>query len=83
MEKLICLVLPLLMATVLIRLLLMPLGLVCKLCLHSACGFLCLWLLNAIAPFTGILLPVNLVTVLTAAFLGLPGIGIVAALTVL
>lgn len=83
MEKMVCFALPLLMATVLIRMLLMPLRFAWKVCLHSAAGFLCLWLLNSAAPFTGVLLPVNLVTVLTAAFLGLPGIGIIAALAML
>ena len=46
-----------------------------KVALHSGCGFVCLWLLNLVAPFTGILFPINAVTVLIAGIFGLPGIG--------
>ena len=83
MEKFTILLIPALLAANLIRLLLMPMKLVFKLALHSACGFLCLWLLNCAAGFTGILFPINTVTVLTAGLLGLPGIGFLALLAVL
>ena len=83
MEKLVTLLIPGLLAVSLVRLLLLPLKLGFKLAIHSGCGFLCLWLLNSISAFTGILFPVNAVTVLTAGFLGLPGIGLMALLTVL
>ena len=69
-------------ALVLIRLLMLPMKWIFKLALHSAAGFLCLWLLNTVAPFTGVTFPINGVTVLTAGFLGLPGIGILAVLAV-
>ena len=82
MEKLAILVIPVLIAILLIRILFMPIRLLCKLSLHSACGFLCLWMLNTIAPFTGVLLPINSITVLTAGILGLPGISIIALLAV-
>ena len=78
MEEMITLLIPVLLAVSLIRLLVLPMKLVFKLGLHSACGFLCLWLLNSISPFTGILFPINAVTVLIAGILGLPGIAVLA-----
>ena len=54
-----------------------------KILLNSACGFLCLWLLNAISGFTGLWFPINAVTVITAGFLGLPGIGLLAVIQAL
>ena len=83
MEKIVTLLIPILVAVVLIRLLLLPLRFLFKIGIHSGCGFLCLWLLNTIAPFTGIAFPINAVTVLTAGVLGLPGIGLLAVLAVL
>lgn len=83
MEEIITLLIPAMLAVVLVRLLLIPMKLVFKIGLHSACGFLCLWLLNAISMFTGIFFPINAVTVLIAGFLGLPGIGVMALLAVL
>ena len=83
MEEFITLLIPAMLAVVLVRVLLLPLGAICKLFLHSACGFLCLWLLNSISPFTGIFFPVNGITVLAAGFLGLPGIGLMALLAVM
>lgn len=83
MEEIITLLIPAMLAVVLVRLLLIPMKLIFKIGLHSACGFLCLWLLNAISMFTGIFFPINAVTVLIAGFLGLPGIGVMALLAVL
>ena len=83
MEKFVTLLVPALLAVILVRLLLLPLRLAFKIAIHSGCGFLCLWLLNTAAPFTGIAFPMNAVTVLTAGFLGLPGIGFLAVLAVL
>lgn len=83
MEECITLLIPALLAVVLVRLLLLPVKFVFKLAICSGCGFLCLWLLNTVAPFTGIAFPVNTVTVLTAGTLGLPGIGLLAVLAVL
>ena len=81
MEQFVTLLIPALLALVAVRLLLLPMKFIFKLLIHSACGFLCLWLLNSIAGFTGILFPIN--AVLTAGILGLPGIGILALLAVL
>ena len=62
----------------LLRLIVLPLRLGVKILLNSACGFLCLFLLNSVAGFTGIYFPINYVTVAMAGFLGLPGIGVMA-----
>ena len=78
MEKFVTLLIPALVALVLVRLLLMPMKLIFKVGIHSGCGFLCLWLLNSVAGFTGAYFPINAVTVLVAGFLGLPGIGVLA-----
>lgn len=83
METFVTLLIPALLALVLVRLLLLPMKFLFKLLAHSACGFLCLWLLNSVSAFTGIYFPINAVTVLTAGILGLPGIGILALLAVL
>ena len=67
-------------AILLIRLILLPIKLIGKLLIHSACGFFCLWVLNTASHFTGIFLPINAITVAIAGFLGLPGIGLIALL---
>ena len=54
-----------------------------KLAIHAGCGFLCLWLLNTVSPYSGIVFPVNAVTVLIAGVLGLPGIGLMALLALM
>ena len=83
MEEFVTLLIPTLVAVVLIRLLLMPLKGLLKIAVHSGCGFLCLWLLNTVSSVTGIFFPINTVTVLIAGSLGLPGIGLLALLSVL
>lgn len=83
MEKITIFLIPGMMAVVLFRLLVRPVQLGLKLAAHSACGFLCLWILNLVAPFSGIWLPVNMVTMLVSGFLGIPGICMITLLTVL
>ena len=83
MEQFVTLLITALLALIAVRLLLLPMKLIFKLLIHSGCGFVCLWLLNSIAGFTGIFFPINAVTVLTAGILGLPGIGILALLAIL
>lgn len=78
MENFIFLLIPLLMLAGLIRVMLLPIRLAFKIGVNSICGFLCLLLLNSIAGFTGILFPINLVTVLIAGGLGLPGMALLA-----
>ena len=62
----------------LLRLIVLPIRWGIKILLNSACGFLCLWLLNWISGFTGIFFPINPVTAVIAGFLGLPGIAVLA-----
>jgi len=83
MEKIVTLLVPALLAVILVRLLFLPLKFIFKLGIHSGCGFICLWLLNTLAPFTGIFFPMNAVTVVIAGTLGLPGIGLLAVLAVM
>lgn len=83
MEKAVTLLIPALFALLFVRMLTLPLRRGIKLTAHTLCGLVCLWLINAAAPFTGILIPVNAVTVAVAGFGGLPGIGLIALLAVL
>ena len=83
MENIVTLLIPVLLGIALLRVLLLPLKLILKLIIHSASGFLCLWLLNTVSGFTGVYLPVNTITVAIAGFLGIPGIGIIALLEIL
>ena len=62
----------------LLRLIALPIRWGVKIFLNSACGFLCLFLLNTISGFTGVYFPINYVTVIIAGFLGLPGIDALA-----
>lgn len=83
MEKITALIIPVLLTILLIRALLLPIRLIFKLFIHGSCGLICLWLLNSIAPYSGVLFPINTVTVLIAGFLGAPGIGLMALLEML
>lgn len=83
MEEVLAFAIPALLGLLLIRALLLPLGAVWKLSVHSGCGFLCLWLLNLASGITGIFFPVNAATVLIAGFLGIPGIALMALLEML
>ena len=83
MENIVTLLSPVLLGIALLRMLLLPLKLILKLIIHSASGFLCLWLLNTVSGFTGVYLPVNAITAAIAGFLGIPGIGFIALLEVL
>ena len=67
----------------LLQLIALPIRWSVKILLNSVCGFLCLFLLNTISGFTGIYFPINYVTALTAGFLGIPGIGLLAILQAL
>ena len=78
MVNFVSLLLPLLLTVLLLRVLALPIRISWKLLLNSACGFLCLWLLNSVSGFTGIRFPVNSVTAVIAGFLGLPGIVLLA-----
>ena len=58
----------------LLRFIALPIRWTWKILLNSACGFVCLWILNSVSEFTGIYFPINYVSALIAGFLGLPGI---------
>ena len=79
MENILSLIVQILIIFLLLRIIAAPVRLGVKILLNSACGFACLWLLNWISGFTGIFFPINPVTALIAGFLGLPGIGLLAA----
>ena len=83
MENFAVLLVPALMLCILLRLIALPIRCFWKLSINSACGFLCLWLLNSVATFTNLYFPVNAVTVVVAGFLGLPGIGVLALVQLL
>ena len=74
MENFVSILIPMLLLAILLRLLALPVRWFWKLFVNSACGFACLWLLNALSLYTGLVFPVNGVTALSAGFLGLPGI---------
>ena len=83
MEKFVTLLIPALIGILLFRGLWMRIRWIFKFGLHSGCGFLCLWLLNSVSGFTGILFPINAVTALIAGFCGLPGMAVMAVLAVM
>ena len=83
MEKIAALAVPLLLGWFLLRLLLKPLGWGLRLALHSTAGIACLTAFNLLSPVWGIPIPVNPVTTLVAAAMGLPGITLLAALELL
>lgn len=83
MENYAALIVPILLLALLIRLMILPIRLGWKLLLNSGCGFVCLWLMNAISTFTGVWFPINAVTVIIAGFLGLPGIVLLALVQVI
>ena len=80
MENFVSILIPLLLLMLLLKLLVLPIRWFWKVFVNSGCGFLCLWLLNSISAFTGLLFPINAVTALIAGFLGLPGIALLALL---
>ena len=54
MENFAVLLVPALMLCILLRLIALPIRWFWKLSINSACGFLCLWVLNSIATFTNL-----------------------------
>ena len=68
MENFAAILIPALLFCALVRLMALPIRWFWKLSINSACGFLCLWLLNSVATFTGLYFPVNAVTVIIAGF---------------
>ncbi len=83
MENIITFAIPILVGFLLLKILFTPMKWAVKLALHAICGFVCLWLINSVSGFTGLELPVNLVTVLVSGTLGVPGIALIALLEIL
>lgn len=50
---------------------------------QCACAVVCLLLINSVSGFTGLLIPVNAVTVLLCGTLGFPGLALAALLEIL
>ena len=78
MENFAALAIVTLLIFALMRLISLPIQWGLKIFLNSACGFVCLFILNSISGFTGIRFPINYITAMIAGFLGLPGIGVLA-----
>ena len=78
MENFAALAIVTLLIFALLRLISLPIQWGLKIFLNSACGFVCLFILNSISGFTGIRFPINYITAMIAGFLGLPGIGVLA-----
>jgi len=62
------------------KLLLQPGKLAARLALNSVLGLLLLWLVNFAGGYVGFRIPINIITVVTAGCLGIPGLGILAFL---
>ena len=73
MERIAVFLIPVLLGVILFRVLIAPIPLAVKLALHAAAGLLSLLVINFLAPFSGVLIPVNAVTVLVSGIFGLPG----------
>ena len=57
MQSFSTLLIPALLIFLLLRIIALPIRWVWKISINSACGFLCLWLLNSVSAFTGLLFP--------------------------
>lgn len=79
METVLSVLIPSVLAVGFLRLLMIPMGWFMKIGINSLAGFVCLWLLNTVSGFTGLMLPINLVTASIAGSLGIPGILLLCA----
>ncbi len=79
----IALVLVLLVLYFVFRAFLKPIRLLWKLLLNSALGLTLLMVFNYLAAYFGLLIPINLITVLIAGFLGIPGVLLLLAFQLL
>ncbi len=66
----------------LVRLMAAPIRLAWKLLVNGLAGLMCLWLVNLVSSVTGLMIPINPVTAVTAGFLGLPGILLLAIIQI-
>ncbi|MCL5942819.1 MAG: pro-sigmaK processing inhibitor BofA family protein [Actinobacteria bacterium] len=71
----------LLLLYVVLRLMVVPLRMMARLAYNAAIGLAMLLAFNVVGTYFNQQLPVNLVTVLAGGLLGVPGLGLVVALT--
>lgn len=63
--------------------LLVPMRFMWRMMVGSLLGALILWIVNQFEPITGFTLPLNPFSAIAIGFMGLPGLGLVAALNIL
>ncbi len=78
--EILSLLIPAVLVLLFLKLCLSQVKLLWKIAINSLSGFVCLWLLNAIAGFTGLVFPINFITCLVVGFLGIPGIIVLAVM---
>ena len=83
MENIVALLIPAVLAVIVLKALLTPMKWALRAGIHGISGFLCLWLMNSAAAFTGLAVPINAVTVLLSGTLGIPGIALLALVEIL
>ena len=74
MQEIIVLIIPALLIFLLLKIITKPMKLIFKLLINTACGFVCLILLNALAGITGYVFEVSFLTAAIVGVLGMPGI---------
>ena len=74
MENILALIIPIIIGILIFKFLFSQAKLIWKIAVNSLSGFACLWLLNLISAYTGIVFEINFVTALLVGFLGIPGI---------
>lgn len=83
METLASFALPMALCAIVLRLLYTPAKWLLQLGIRIFGGLACLWLLNTVSGFTGLVLPINAVTVLLCGTFGIPGTALVILLEIL
>ena len=74
MENILTLLIPVVVGILVLKFFFSQIGCLMKIVVNSLSGFVCLWLLNLISAYTGIVFEINFVTALLVGFLGIPGI---------
>lgn len=74
MSEIISALIPIVCLVVVLKLLFKPMKWIFKLLINTGLGFVCLFLLNMISSFTGIVFEINFVTAAVVGVLGVPGI---------
>ena len=74
MENILTLLIPVVVGILVLKFFFSQIGCLWKIVVNSLSGFVCLWLLNLISAYTGIVFEINFVTALLVGFLGIPGI---------